>query len=1095
MIRGIADHPFEPVRSLFLRARDLPPDERADFLREACRSDVGLQREVESLLANDDGSVLDGPILGRSFHPAALLAEVRIDDLSAPDEPAPDIPRYRILGPLGAGGMGTVWDAEQADPRRRVAVKVLRDATTFNPAHLYRFRAEASALARLDHAAIVRIIEAGRTSDGRPFIAMERVMGVPLDRWADQRRRALPPAAFRRTAITLFISLADAIDQAHRCGIVHRDLKPSNILVEAGDRPRVLDFGLARSADPADSRVTQAGSIMGTLPWMSPEQVRGSSADIDGRTDVHALGLLLYHVLTGHPPYTLAGRSLPEAARIICECDAPPAGRYDRALRCDIEIILGVALAKDPARRFPTAAALAADLRCVLQCRPISARRPSPLYLLSRFVGRHRLASALLVLLLAALTAFGAIGASLATAATRARDLAQRESARHEIVAYRHGIALAQLLHDQRDVTTMSRVLETCPPGQRGWEWGWLRRLATETDRVIDLPGARLVVETPHGPRFLACTTDGAFLHDEDDATPAVRLNGAPADVTAWAIDPTGTRIAAGDRRGTIRLFDTATGARHWHVEAIDGPVGALAFNRDGTRIAAGIGFTPPAAPPVDARYPGRRLAIISAPDGGLRAVHRAPNQIEPVAALAFTEDDAALLVASGRRVTVLDAHNGAGPSTIAAADEGITSLVIVPGRRMFVTGHRARAALDGTVPSGSVRLWHQDGPTLVREITRHPRGVLAVAVGRDGRTLLSANGNDTLRVTDLDSGRGHEVLRADVHALGILGDGGEVWSIQRDRRVRLCRPDPAEVDHRLGADHPAITAAALSTDGSWAVTGDGRGRVMRHRLDMPGIASTEIGRHTAPVTSLAIAATTQHILSGHLDGAVLLWAADGGAAAPPRRPAPGAAVRSLAIAPDGGTVVAGDARGAAHAWRSLDMPDGWQCTLSAHEGAVQAIAVDWPRGIVFTGAADGTIRTWTIPDGRCTSVRPGHDGEITSLAYSARTQRLASGGTDARVLLWDALHPAGPPHVLDGHRSTVLAVAFTPDGSRLASSSTDTTVRIWAPQESEAFLALPWQGRPAPWLAFDAAGQTLTALDPSGLARRRSAMLHGGPH
>ncbi|MBX3373790.1 MAG: protein kinase [Phycisphaeraceae bacterium] len=1077
------------VAAIFHRARLLPPSDRTRYLDDACSTDHDLRREVESLLASDGESFLADPILGRAFHPAAV-AGLTPDETGAVEDAAPELDRYRVIRRLGAGGMGTVWEVEQRDPHRVVAVKVLRDTAAFDQAHLHRFRYEARALASLQHPAIVRIIEAGRTRDGRPFIAMERVEGVPLDQWAADRRAAGSPAAFRRAVIPLFASLADALDDAHRRGIVHRDLKPSNVLVDGSDQPRILDFGLARHTGDVASAMTQAGCILGTLPWMSPEQVQGSIDDIDGRSDVYALGVMLYRILTGRAPYDLDGRSIPEAARIICEVTPRPAGEFDRGLRGDLATILGAALEKDRRRRYPSAAALAEDLRRVLARRPISARRPSALYVLSRFVTRHRVATALGVLLAMAVIAFSVVGAGLYAEAQRERDRAQAQGIHREAIAYRHAIALAQLLYDQRDVEAMVRVLDACPPHRRRWEWGWLRKLGTQVERTVEAAGAHLVFETPNGLQIVTRTVDQVFIRPLDGSTPGRHLDAGGSIITALHADPSGRRLAAGDTLGRVHIFDLATGRRTDEIAALSGPVGMLAFDAAGSRLAAGLGFTPPAVMSAGGDHDqAPDIAVIDGIDSArpVLVLQREISTVEPISGLVFAPGDHDLVVSAGRLLLILDATTGESRRWTRDMDEGISGMALLPGSQLLVTGHRSRInRAPGTARPGQVRLWRLDPLRIVETLTHHERGVVAVAVDPAGRFVYSADGDDVVRVTAIDTLRSHDLLIGNVDAMGVTRAGDALWCMERDHRVRVRRLTAARSEHRLQAAD-IVTSGAVDGGGTVILTGDRHGGVALHRTDDAAPTTVELGRHDGAVISLAIATEAHIAVSGGADGVVRIWDLE----TMQERARLGnhaGAVRAVAISPDGRTALTGDDGGTVRQWRSDD-PVSPPHRHSGHQGAIQAIAADWDRMVIYSGGADGSIRAWRMRTGACIGVRTGHADGVTALALHPSTRRLASGGTDGAVRTWSTDAFDDEPFTLAGHRSTILSLAFSPEGDRLASSSTDTTQRLWVPGEREATLKFSWRGRPALCIAFDRDGCALTAVDPAGLVIRRDAL------
>jgi len=297
------------------------------------------------------------------------------------------IGRYRIIRILGEGGMGTVYEAEQDQPRRSVALKVIKGSLA-GPALLQRFEAESQALGRLHHPGIAQIYEAGsaETPYGlRPFFAMELIHGLSLTQYANQRKLNL------RQRLSLMIQVCDAVQHAHQRGIIHRDLKPGNILVDETGQPKILDFGLARAtdSDAEATRQTDVGQILGTLAYMSPEQVLADPLALDTRSDVYALGVILYELLAGKLPYELS-RQLPQAIRIIQEVDPHPLSSLSRVYRGDIETIVAKALEKDKSRRYASAADLAGDIRRYLDDQPITAKPASTSYQLKKFTKRHK---------------------------------------------------------------------------------------------------------------------------------------------------------------------------------------------------------------------------------------------------------------------------------------------------------------------------------------------------------------------------------------------------------------------------------------------------------------------------------------------------------------------------------------------------------------------------------------------------------------------------------------------------------------------------------------------------------------------------------
>ena len=385
------------IKRLCELALDRAVEERAAFLTDACAADALLRVEVENLLrhATAGADIVDSPIWALS--PAAFIPPA-----TALREQSEQIGRYRVIRILGQGGMGTVYEAEQDSPRRRVALKVIRGGATSREL-FKRFERESQALGRLQHPGIAQVYEAGtaETSLGsQPYFAMEFIEGSPLKEYVAASDLDMPGR------LDLAARVCDALQHAHERGIIHRDIKPGNILVDRLGQPKVLDFGVARLLEsaPSETLQTSEGQLIGTLAYMSPEQVAGDPSLIDGRSDVYAIGIVLYELLTGRMPYEVSGRQH-DAIRAILEEDPRPLSTVSRRLKGDVETIVAKALDKDPRRRYGSAAALAADLRRYLAHEPITARPASAVYQLQKFARRHTSLVAALAAVFVTLTA------------------------------------------------------------------------------------------------------------------------------------------------------------------------------------------------------------------------------------------------------------------------------------------------------------------------------------------------------------------------------------------------------------------------------------------------------------------------------------------------------------------------------------------------------------------------------------------------------------------------------------------------------------------------------------------------------------------
>ena len=373
---------FQELDRLFQAVCDLPADQQAQHLVELAPGNESLQSEVIELLKAERSSAGVTP---ESFHES--IASILTGSIETPEA----IGNYRIIRTLGQGGMGIVYEAQQQSPQRTVALKLLRPGLATQEL-IRRFEFEAEALGRLQHPNIAHIYEAGlvETPAGpRPFFAMEIVRGEPLNSWARKSGASV------RQKLELFADICDAIQHAHTQGVVHRDIKPANILVTQDDKPKVLDFGVARTADATpdmlETLATEPGQLVGTMAYMSPEQVSGKTGQIDTRSDVYGLGVVLYELMSSKLPHNIEGLGLVDSADAITNKSAPKLSTYDTRLRGDIETIAAKALVKDKEHRYQTAAALADDVRRYLAGETISARPPSAVYQLSRFAKRNKL--------------------------------------------------------------------------------------------------------------------------------------------------------------------------------------------------------------------------------------------------------------------------------------------------------------------------------------------------------------------------------------------------------------------------------------------------------------------------------------------------------------------------------------------------------------------------------------------------------------------------------------------------------------------------------------------------------------------------------
>lgn len=457
---------------LFDEAVELPEALRDDFLRTRCGDDAALRHLVERMLKQD--SQIDER---KDLLPGAGAELIAVELFAGPSKELPEqIGQYHPIREIGRGGMGVVYEAEQEEPRRRVALKVIRDGFVSAEARL-RFRREAQLLGQLQHPGIAHVYEAGTARVGHtewPFISMELIDGRPIDKHAESR------ALSHLQRLELVARVCDAVQHAHVKGVVHRDLKPANILIvdqtpapdprgrksgmfDGVGQPKILDFGVARMIDTdlrAVTLQTEMGQMVGTLSYMSPEQVLGRPDEVDQRSDIYTLGVILFELLAGRLPHDLRERPLPEAARIIRDDEPSQLASIKSTLRGDVDTIVAKALEKDPDRRYQSAAEMGFDIRRFLQHEPILARPAGTVYQLRKFAQRNRVLVGGFATTLISLVAGLIVASSLLVSVTHERDTKQAALKSAEEITRFFTDMLAQATPESRgkDITVVEMI-------------------------------------------------------------------------------------------------------------------------------------------------------------------------------------------------------------------------------------------------------------------------------------------------------------------------------------------------------------------------------------------------------------------------------------------------------------------------------------------------------------------------------------------------------------------------------------------------------------------------------------------------------------
>ncbi|HET6584105.1 MAG TPA: serine/threonine-protein kinase, partial [Nannocystaceae bacterium] len=878
-------------RALFLELVELPEPERAARLAERCRDAPELAAEVAVLLAADARA--------EGFLEPPAITQAGDDDASGGVLVGRRIGRYTLGLRIGVGGMGTVFVAEQDRPRRKVALKLLR-ASHSTASLRRRFVREAEILGRLRHPGIAEIYEAG-THDSElgpvPYFALEYIPEAKsITRWADDA------GLDARARVDLLARVCDAVAEAHRHGIVHRDIKPSNILVGKDGAPKLIDFGIARWVDDpeaAGTLATQLGDLLGTLHYMSPEQLDPTSAGPTTASDVYSLGVVAYELVAGRMPYPVTRTNAARIAELVRTHVPEPLTRAHVRWRA-LDAVVQMALAKAPADRYPDAAELAADLRRAAAGEPVRARRSRRNHRLRTLAWRSRWA---LPWVAAAGTAAVAIGLARrddgAATDAEARDAVAVASAA-EGSDYRHHIAAAERAFAANDLARAKQELGLCAVESRGWEW---HRLLAQVDAAVQIvalghpshllahdPSRRIVVATTddgvvHGLRAsdsampgldplwqvqlgeeaTASLADGGrglvyiggasgLVHRRrlDDGSDAGDLGARASGVTSLALRDGGRELVVSRRDRTLERWDPDALARTSAVR-VEHELDSLVADGDtvlGAWTSWGIDEIDPADGRVVRTYPA---------DEGVEAI---------------LVDGAALYTAGwDDRITAFDRRGRGEPRRFATEPDGIVDLV-QPDARTLIAAGRDGAITIWDVPTGAVR----------QRMRGHDFGVDALALGGAGRWLASVGLDGTLRTWDLGARPIDRVLQGagdKIQALAFDAAGGRVIAAIGPQWGRLdhdavCAWSLADdgVQARVSDHAVTVDAIAVANDGATVVTASRDGAI--HVRDASDLAVRLALSHGAPVRVLAFLDDGATFVSGGEDGAIAWWTTDG---------------------------------------------------------------------------------------------------------------------------------------------------------------------------------------------------------------------------
>ncbi len=1000
------------------------------------------------------------------------------------------VPGYEILSELGRGGMGVVYKARQIGLKRIVALKMILSGAHAGKQELERFRAEAEAVAQLQHPNIVQIYEVG-TAEGRPYFSLEFLEGGSL---AD-RLKGEPMSP--RLAAQLVEVLSRAMHTAHQAGIVHRDLKPANVLlgrqptrdeVAAGafalGSPKITDFGLAKKLDSEGSR-TQSGSVLGTPNYMAPEQAAGKISEIGPAADVYALGAILYELLTGRPPFR--GDSPWDTVKQVINDDPLPPTRLRRGLPRDLETICLKCLHKEPSRRYPTAAALAEDLQRWLAGEPIQARPVSDWEKMVKWAKRQPAVAALVAMLVLVIGG-GLVGMAIlwrlaerqkivaqqnAADAIEAREEAeeQAELARlrgeeaHEAYrsqrreAYASKLNLAQTALQEARFDRARSLLaelghrEKNEEDLRGFEWYYLERLSHSglalrghTNLVSQL------VFSPDGKRMVTSSLDGTVkVWDPVKGNTLLSLDGHKKPVRAVAYSPDGKRIATASEDGTARVWDAENGKQLFELHGHRGFVTGVAFSSDGRRLATAG---------------DDHVALLWDLSSDFR-----PEKVKPthelrgheygLTSIAFRPDGRQVATASwDRTVRLWDADTGHPEGILRGHDHWVRCVAYSPDGKKLATAGWDR----------KVRVWDPLSRELLRTLTMPDAPAQSVCFSPEGQRLLTLGIDQTARLWDLNSPDEppQRIGSGPIRGIAFSPDGQLLASVRFDFTGRSQEVDATFSGHTSSvlavAFRPAVNTDEFASGGA-----DGAVKIWDARKEE--LLRTLTG-HDGPIRALAYSPDGKLLATGGEDGTVRLWDASSGQSLRTFQSHRGW-VTCVAFSPDGKRLASGSEDRGVRVWNVADRGADSALVTVEEADSVKALAYSRDGKRLAIGTADGTLHFRDAVSGDDISKLTAHQGQVGALAYSPDGKRLATAGWDGVVVLRDA-DTGKSLRELKGHAYGVTALAFSPDGKRLASASEDRTVKVWDLSSGRDLLTLTPHAAGVTGVAFSHDGDML---------------------